>query len=146
MAAHIAAIAAIRRANLESPLSTRDDSSDFKAWIDAEFAERGAFTALVVLVEIGERSVTPIVSTYVNISAKIDWPEIVTLFAGVGIPWDGASFFPATAPEGGPLDDAAARARLIEIEQRVRAERLALNEGFFLDRNGQRIMVDIGPS
>lgn len=127
-------------------MSTPEADSDFKGWIDAEFADRGAFTALVVLVEIGERSVTPVVCTYVNIAAEIDWPEVVTLFAGVGIPWDGASFFPAAAPQGGPLDDAAARARLIEIEQRVRAERLALNEGFFFDRHGQRIMVEVGPS
>lgn len=126
-------------------MATPDDGSDFKTWIDAELVDRGAFTALVVLVEIGERSVTPVVSTYVTVSAEIDWPEVVTLFASVGIPWDGASFFPVTKPEGGPLEDAAARARLIEIEQRVRAERLSLNEGFFFDRHGQRIMVEVGP-
>ena len=126
-------------------MATPDDGTDFKTWIDGEFTGRGAFTALVVLVEIGERSVTPVVSTYVTVSAEIDWPEIVMLFAGVGIPWDGASFFPVTAPEGGPLDDAAARARLIEVERRVRAERLTLSDGFFFDRHGQRIMVEIGP-
>jgi hypothetical protein len=126
-------------------VSTPEAGSDFKTWIDGEFADRGAFTALVVLVEIGERSVTPVVSTYVNVSAEIDWPEVATLFAGIGIPWDGASFFAATAPEGGPLDDAAARVRLIEIERRVRAERLTLNEGWFFDRHGQRIMVEVGP-
>jgi hypothetical protein len=126
-------------------VSTPEASSDFEAWVDAEFADRGAFTALIVLVEIGERSVTPVVSTYVNISAEIAWPEVAALFAGIGIPWDGASFFPATAPEGGPLNDAAARTRLIAIEQRVRAERLALNEGFFFDRHGQRIMVEVAP-
>ena len=126
-------------------MSTPEADSDFKMWIEAELADRGPFTALVVLVEIGERSVTPVVSTYVNVSAEIDWPEIVTLFAGVGIPWDGASFFPAIAPEGGPLDDAAARVGLIALEQRVRAERLALNEGFFFDRHGQRIMVEVDP-
>jgi hypothetical protein len=126
-------------------VSIPEAGSDFKAWIDAELADRGAFTALVVLVEIGERSVTPVVSTYVTVSVEIDWPEVVTLFAGVGIPWDGASFFPVAAPEGGPLDEVAARARLIEIERRVRSERLALNEGYFFDRHGQRIMVEVGP-
>lgn len=63
-------------------MSTPEAGSDFKAWIDAELADRAAFTALVVLVEIGERSVTPVVSTYVNVSAEIDWPEVATLFAG----------------------------------------------------------------
>ena len=126
-------------------MAAEESGSDFKDWIDAEFAESGAFTALVVLVQIGERSVTPVVSTYIQVSADIDWPAVVTLFAGIGIAWDGASFFPATAAEGGPLDDEAARARLIETERRVRAERLALNEGFFVDRAGQRIMIEVGP-
>ena len=126
-------------------MSIPEAGSDFEAWIDVEFADRGAFTALVVLVEIGERSVTPVVSTYIDVSAEIDWPEVVTLFAGVGIPWNGASFFPVMAREGGPLDDAAARTKLIEIERRVRAERLVLNEGFFFDRDGQRVMVEAGP-
>jgi hypothetical protein len=119
------------------------DPLDFNDWIVAEFANRGAFTALVVLVEIGERSVTPLASTYLNvIGAETEWLEIMALFAVAGIHWDGASFFPATAPEGGPLDNAAARVRLSEIESRVKAERLALNEGFFFDRQGQRIMVE----
>lgn len=116
---------------------------EFNDWIESEFDERGAFTALVVLVEIGERSVTPLVSTYLNvIGAEIDWLEIQALFAGAGVKWDGASFYPATAPEGGPLDNAAARERLREIEERVKAERLALNEGFFFDRHGRRMMVE----
>ena len=121
---------------------------EFNDWIVSEFEERGAFTALVVLVEIGERSVTPLASTYLNvIGPEVDWLEIQALFAGAGVKWDGASFYPAIVPEGGPLDDGAARARLREIEERVKAERLALNEGFFFDRHGRRIMIEeAGPS
>lgn len=116
---------------------------DFDQWIVEEFAARGAFTALVVLVEIGERSVTPLASTYLNvIGAEVDWLEIQALFAGAGVKWDGASFYPATAPEGGPLGNAAARERLRKIEERVKAERPALNEGFFFDRHGRRIMIE----
>ena len=116
---------------------------EFNDWIVSEFDERGAFTALVVLVEIGERSVTPLASTYLNvIGTEVDWLEIQALFAGAGVKWDGASFYPATAPEGGPLDNAAAREQLREIEERVKAERLALNEGFFFDRHGRRMMVE----
>ena len=115
---------------------------EFDDWIVAEFAERGAFTALVVLVEIGERSVTPLFSTYLNvIGAEVDWRKIVRLFAGAGVHWDGASFFPITAPEGGPLDNDGARARLREIEARVRSERLTLNEGLFFNRHGRRMIV-----
>jgi hypothetical protein len=127
-------------------LSTSDadgGTPDFDEWIVEEFASRRAFTALVVLVQIGERSVTPISSTYLNvIGADIDWLEIVALFAGAGVHWDGASFYPVTAPDGGPLDNASARIGLRAIEARVKAERLALNEGFFFDRHGRRMMVE----
>jgi hypothetical protein len=125
-------------------LSTSDSEvPEFNDWIVSEFADRGAFTALVVLVEIGERSVTPLASTYLNvIGTEVGWLEIQALFAGAGVKWDGASFYPATAPEGGPLDNAAARERLRAIEERVKAERLALNEGFFFDRHGRRMMVE----
>ena len=117
---------------------------DFDAWIVDEFATRGAFTALVVLVEIGERSVTPVSSTFLNmIGADINWLEIVALFAGAGVHWDGASFYPVTAPEGGPLDNASARVGLRAIEARIKAERLALNGGFFFDRHGRRMMVEV---
>jgi hypothetical protein len=125
-------------------LSTSDSEvPEFNDWIVSEFADRGAFTALVVLVEIGERSVTPLASTYLNvIGTEVGWLEIQALFVGAGVKWDGASFYPATAPEGGPLDNAAARERLRAIEERVKAERLALNEGFFFDRHGRRMMVE----
>jgi hypothetical protein len=124
-------------------LSTSDTGEEFNDWIVSEFDERGAFTALVVLVEIGERSVTPLASTYLNVIGKeVDWLEMQALLAGAGLEWDGASFFPATAPEGGPLGNAAAREQLREIEHRVKAERLALNEGFFFDRYGRRMMVE----
>ena len=115
----------------------------FNDWLVSEFDRRGAFTALVVLVEIGERSVTPLASTYVNvIGSKVDWLEIRALFAGAGVEWDGASFYPVTAPEGGPLDNSAARQQLRKIEDRVKATRLALNEGFFFDRHGRLMMVE----
>lgn len=116
---------------------------DFNAWIEGELARRGAFTACVVLVEIREQSVTLLASTYLNvIGAEVDWPAIVALFREAGMPWDGAAFFPATAPGGGPLDNAEARTCLREIETRVKTERLAINEGFFVDRQGRRMMVE----
>lgn len=125
-------------------MSTSEPSDlDFDAWIADEFGRRGAFTACVVLLEIGDRSVTPLASTYLNvIGTETGWPEIVALFSGAGVPWDGAVFFPAAAPDGGPLDNARARIVLREIEARVKAERLAINEGFFFDRQGRRMMVE----
>jgi hypothetical protein len=116
----------------------------FGEWIVDEFAARGAFTALVVLVEIGERTVTPLVSTYLNIiGAETGWGEIVALFASAGLPWDGASFFALRSADGGLLADDAVRERLRELEARVKAERLTLNEGFFCDREGQRLMIEV---
>jgi hypothetical protein len=128
----------------EAALSSSDagGGTAFKAWIDDEFASRGAFTALVALVQIGERSVMPLVFTCLNVTeAASDWPDVAALFDSTGVPWDGASFFPVSV-DGGPLDDAAARVGLRAIEQRVKAEPLALNEGFFFARDGQRIMIE----
>lgn len=123
-------------------MSAEAPDSDFKHWIDAEFAERGAFTALVALVEIGERSIKPRAFISLDVTAaETDWPDLVAAFNSAGMSWNGASFFPASV-DGGPLEDAAARIALRAMEQRVRAELLALNDGFFFDRDGQRILVE----
>jgi len=122
-------------------LSTSE--TDFDRWITAEFAERGAFTAFAVLVQIGETSVTPLCSTYFNvIGEEIDWGDITVLFAGAGAEWDGASFFPATARDGGPLDNPSARLKLRDIEMRLDEDPLVLNEGHFFDKWGRRLRVD----
>ena len=119
------------------------EHNDFAGWIVGEFAERGAFTALVVLVEIAEHKVTPLCSTYFSvIGTEVDWGEITVLFAGSGADWDGASFFPVTSEKGGPLDNPSARSRLKELEARLEADRLVLNEGHFFDKRGRRLTVE----
>lgn len=121
--------------------------TDFETWLRAEFARTGAFTALAVLVEIAERTVVPLCSTYFNvIGDEIDWAEMTVLFAGAGQSWDGAAFFPLTAADGGPLDNPSARLRLRELESRVEADRLVLNEGHFFDAQGRRLEVEALPS
>ena len=118
-------------------------ATDFDRWLADEFAATGAFTALVVLVAISETKVLPLCSTYLNvIGTETDWSEIVVLFAGSGQGWDGASFFPATAPDGGPLDNPMARLRLRELETRLDANPLVLNEGHFFDKWGRRLKVE----
>lgn len=118
-------------------------ATDFDRWLAAEFARTGAFTALAVLVEIAETKVTPLCSTYFNvIGDEIDWSEITVLFAGAGRAWDGASFYPLTAPEGGPLDNPSARLRLRELEARLDDDRLVLNEGHFFDKWGRRLKIE----
>jgi hypothetical protein len=117
--------------------------TDFDRWIAAEFAERGAFTAFAVLVQIGGTRVTPLCSTYFNvIGNEVDWGEMTVLFAGAGAEWDGASFFPATARDGGPLDNPSARLMLRDIEMRLDDDRLVLNEGHFFDKWGRHLRID----
>jgi hypothetical protein len=117
--------------------------TDFERWLRGEFAGRGAFTALAVLVEIAEATVSPLCSTYFNvIGDELDWAEMTVLFAGAGHDWDGAAFFPLTAADGGPLDNPNARLRLRELENRLDADRLVLNEGFFFDKWGRSLKIE----
>jgi hypothetical protein len=119
------------------------DHKTFDSWIVAEFDERGPFTALVVLVDITEHKVTPLCSTYLSvIGGEVDWAEITVLFAGSGVDWDGASFFPTATDDGRPLDNPSARLRLKELEARLDADRLVLNEGHFFDKWGRRLMIE----
>ena len=124
-------------------MSTSDRATDFDRWIAQEFARTGAFTALAVLVAIGETTVTPLASTYFNvIGDETGWGEITVMFAGAGRDWDGASFYPATAAGGGPLDNPNARLKLRALEARLDDDRLVLNEGYFFDKWGRRMQVE----
>lgn len=121
--------------------------TEFESWIVEEFAARRSFTALIILVEIGESTVTPLSSTYLSvIGDDVAWLEILALFSGAGVSWDGAAFFPVSAPDGGALDNGAARTRLRELERRVANAPLTLNEGHFFDRKGRRLKIEEVPS
>ena len=123
--------------------ATGGKATDFDRWLRAEFARTGEFTALAVLVEIGGTKVTPLCSTYFNvIGDEVDWGEITVLFEGAGRAWDGASFFPLVAPDGGPLDNPTARIKLRELESRLDDDRLVLNEGNFFDKWGRKLRID----
>lgn len=120
--------------------------TDFDLWLSEEFTRAGEFTALVMLVSIVGTKVKPLCSTFFNvIGDEIDWAEIVALFAGSGQNWDGASFFPSVAKNGGALDNATARWRLRRLEQRLDDDRLVLNEGRFFDKWGRRLRIDETP-
>jgi hypothetical protein len=122
---------------------SKSPATDFDRWIAEEFAETGAFTALVILVEIAELAVVPLCSTYFNvIGDEIDWGEITVLFAGSGRDWSGACFFPVSAADGGPLDNPTARLRLRKLETRVDEDKLVLNEGNFFDKWGRRLKIE----
>jgi hypothetical protein len=127
----------------ETHSEATEQANDFERWLPAAFAEAGAFTALVVLVAIRETSVTPLCSTYFNvIGDEVAWADIVLMMAGSGADWDGVAFFPAMRPEGGPLDNPAARLRLRALEARLAEDRLTLKEGRFFDRWGRRLTIE----
>ena len=122
---------------------TKAPATDFDRWVAEEFTEAGAFTALVILVEIPEPAVVPLCSTYFNvIGDEFDWGEIIVLFAGSGRDWSGACFFSVTAKDGGPLDNPTARLRLRELEARVEENKLVMNEGNFFDKWGRRLQIE----
>lgn len=125
-------------------MSTSDPGrTDFDRWLKRQFRRTGEFTALVVLVSINGTQVLPLCSTYFNVVGdEVDWGEITVLFAGSGHAWQGASFFPETARDGGALDNPSARARLRALEARIDDDRLVLNEGHFFDQWGRRMRID----
>ncbi len=119
-----------------------NDGAGFDRWIVEEFARRGGFTVFVILVEIKGINVTPLCSTYLNvIGDETRWDEILVMFHGAGVNWDGAAFFP-TPDEEGLVDNPTARVRLRLLEQRVDGDRLVLNEGAFFDQQGRRMRID----
>ena len=120
-----------------------ETANDFETWLARAYAETGAFTAFVILVEIGRTQATPLCSTYFNvIGDEVSWHDLVVMFAGAGAEWDGAAFFCETAPGGGPLDNPTARLKLRVLESRVDDDRLVLNEGQFFDKWGRRMRID----
>jgi hypothetical protein len=131
-------------------LSISEDATDdperpnrFDDWLPAEFAARGAFTALIVLVAIGESAVTPLASSFLTIIGdETDWDEMAALLSESGRPWDAVAFFPASDDDGGPLDNATARTALAALSARIADDRLVLNEGHFFERQGRRLAIE----
>lgn len=117
--------------------------ADFQRWVVEQFARTEGFTILIVLVEIGEASVAPLASSYLHvIGDDIAWPDFADLLNRSGKKWDGVALFAHAASKGGPIPDMLAKVRLTEIEERVRADRLTLNEGAFFDRWGRQMVVE----
>jgi hypothetical protein len=125
---------------------SRSEPLTFDAWIAAEFARSGGFTALVLLVGIGELTVTPLRSTWFHVvGPNVDWTGMQELLSGAG-GWDGVLFVPRTDGSGGPLPDRSARIELQELAEQVIADRSLLNAGHFFDRRGRRLRVDEVPA
>ncbi|MFD2237480.1 hypothetical protein [Aureimonas populi] len=118
---------------------SEDRPNRFNDWLRAEFSAQGDFTVLLILVEIGEPSVTPVRSTFLNvIGDEVRWKDMVELFDRSGAAWNGAAFFPLE----GLVPSQAARLHLRELEERVREDRRVLNEGHFFDASGRRMTIE----
>lgn len=114
----------------------------FDEWVQEEFA-KGPFTALIMLVEIGNESVEPVASTFLHVVGdEIDWFAMKGMLDGAPHPWHGAAFFPARLPAAGPISDDLARLRLLDLKEQVTANRLALNDGAFFDGLGRALKVE----
>jgi hypothetical protein len=123
-------------------LST-SERTEFDEWLASMVGQLGEFTVLVILADIGERSVIPLCSTYFHIIGdEVGWDEITLMFAGSGQSWNGAAFFPTKANGGGPVDNPTARKRLTELEAKVVEDRMILNEGHFFDDQGRKIKIE----
>jgi hypothetical protein len=134
----------------KTPAQPKAALTDFDHWLAEEFSRgtSAGFTVFAILLKIGTKDVDPLCSTYMHvIGGETDWGEITTLFAGSGVKWDGAVFFPKRDHRtNGPLDNPTARLFLMDQEAKITADRLAINEGHFFDAFGRRMMVEEVPA
>lgn len=76
------------------------------------------------------------------IGDDMPWPGMRALLDGARTAWDGVAFFVGLGHDGGPLPDAAAAAKLKDVEADVKSDPLALNRGLFFDCEGRHLRVD----
>jgi hypothetical protein len=122
-------------------LSRSGHLTDFDEWIDRTFGRVGPFTMLIVLVEIGETSVSLLRSSHLHVVGdETRWPEMVRLFDGSGAAWNGAAMF--QADRGGLIDDALAKRRLASLTRHLEQDRSILNDGAFFDARGLSLKLE----
>ena len=118
-------------------------AADFDRWLEAQFAASGPFTALIILVKIEATTIWPLGSSYATvIGSDMRWADMLRLLDGSRLPWSGAAIFPVLSTAGGPLTDADARRRLVDVQKRVIADHATIDEGVFFDRLGRMIRLE----
>ena len=116
-------------------------ATDFDDWLVLTYARVGSFTVLVILVDIGENSVSPLRSTHLHVVGdEIRWPEMVRLLDSARVAWHGAAFF--QADRDGLVNDADAKLRLGSLVRHLNEDRKILNDGEFFDRRGLRLKLE----
>ncbi len=117
--------------------------TEFDEWLADMVRRHREFTVLVILTSIGDRHVVPLCSTYLHvIGDEVGWEDIKVMFASSDRSWDGAAFFATKARDGGPVDNSTARVRLAELEAKVTADRMILNEGSYFNTEGRKIQIE----
>jgi hypothetical protein len=120
---------------------TRECTTDFDDWLVETFARVGSFTMLVVLVEIGETTVSPMASSYLHIIGdETRWPDMVTLLSGASAAWNGACFF--QADRAGLVDDPTAKQRLASLAHHLRGDRSLLAHSEVFNAQGLRMKIE----
>ena len=115
-------------------------ATDFDDWLIETFARVGSFTMLIVLVEIGETSVSLLASSYLHvIGDETRWTDMLDLLSGSSVPWNGAAFF--LGDRGGLIDDATARKRLSSLTRHLEKDRSLLTHSEFFNAQGLRMKI-----
>lgn len=126
-----------------SRLETNRDISRFDDWIAEEYRRTRGFTALIVLVSIGNLEVLPLRSTFLHvIGDELDWLTFVETMRAAGVSWDGVAIVPIVDDDGGPVEDSKARVALRDLDKRIVEDRMVINEGHFFDKWGRRMKVE----
>jgi hypothetical protein len=116
-------------------------NTDFDDWLVETFARVGSFTMLIVLVDIGETTVSALASSYLHvIGDETRWTDMVDLLSSAGISWNGAAFF--QADRSGLVDDNTARQRLSSLARHLERDRSLLTHSEFFNARGQRLKIE----
>jgi hypothetical protein len=117
--------------------------TEFEHWIAERFAATNGFTALILLVNLGNDKVELISCSYVHvIGDEVRWRDMKTMLDASRRKWDGFAVFAESPPAGGPLIDIVAKARLQERIDEVTVNRMVLNDAGFFDAHGRAIRID----
>jgi hypothetical protein len=115
--------------------------TDFDDWLVETFARVGSFTMLIVLVEIGDTTVSPLASSYLHvIGDETRWSDMLALLSGAGASWNGAAFF--QADRGGLVEDGTARQRLASLARHLEKDRSLLAHSEFFNAQGLRLKIE----
>jgi hypothetical protein len=115
-------------------------TTDFDDWLVETFDRVGSFTLLIILIDIGETTVTLLASSYLHvIGNETRWADMIDLLSGAKVSWSGAVFF--QGDRAGLIDDDTASQRLAELARHLHRDRSILSHGEFFNSHGLRMKI-----